>query len=205
MDGRGRAPQSDGFFALEAASGATAGTLKRGAVRSHAREPTLGFPPHSRAAAAGVRSLAMAASEGSGVRQALTGSSRRRPLSATIAAGPASSCTPASQKLGRPGPAGRACQRRTGLRRVAGEDRQGDELVYWLPPPRARSPPRARDPHRAGDERQRLRLRLCRARARLHDARDPTGLCTGPYPPRTNGKVERFFRTLLGGWAYGAI
>ena len=26
-----------------------------------------------------------------------------------------------------------------------------------------------------------------------------------PHPPRTNGKAERFIRTLLGGWAYGAI
>lgn len=26
-----------------------------------------------------------------------------------------------------------------------------------------------------------------------------------PYRPRTNGKAERFIRTLLGGWAYGAI
>ena len=28
---------------------------------------------------------------------------------------------------------------------------------------------------------------------------------TQPYRPRTNGKAERFIRTLLGGWAYGAI
>jgi transposase InsO family protein len=28
---------------------------------------------------------------------------------------------------------------------------------------------------------------------------------TKPYRPRTNGKAERFIRTLLGGWAYGAI
>jgi transposase InsO family protein len=28
---------------------------------------------------------------------------------------------------------------------------------------------------------------------------------TRPYRPRTNGKAERFVRTLLGGWAYGAI
>ena len=28
---------------------------------------------------------------------------------------------------------------------------------------------------------------------------------TRPYRPRTNGKAERFIRTILGGWAYGAI
>jgi transposase InsO family protein len=30
-------------------------------------------------------------------------------------------------------------------------------------------------------------------------------LRTQPYRPRTNGKAERFIRTMLGGWAYGAI
>ena len=38
----------------------------------------------------------------------------------------------------------------------------------------------------------------CRAMALKH-------LRTRPYRPRTNGKAERFIRTLLGGWAYGAI
>jgi transposase InsO family protein len=38
----------------------------------------------------------------------------------------------------------------------------------------------------------------CRALAIRH-------LRTQPYRPRTNGKAERFIRTLLGGWAYGAI
>jgi transposase InsO family protein len=38
----------------------------------------------------------------------------------------------------------------------------------------------------------------CRALAIKH-------LRTRPYRPRTNGKAERFIRTLLGGWAYGAI
>ena len=28
---------------------------------------------------------------------------------------------------------------------------------------------------------------------------------TRPYRPRTNGKAERFIRTMLGGWAYGAL
>ena len=30
-------------------------------------------------------------------------------------------------------------------------------------------------------------------------------LRTRAYRPRTNGKAERFIRTMLGGWAYGAI
>jgi transposase InsO family protein len=30
-------------------------------------------------------------------------------------------------------------------------------------------------------------------------------LRTRPYRPRTNGKAERFIRTMLGGWAYEAI
>jgi transposase InsO family protein len=30
-------------------------------------------------------------------------------------------------------------------------------------------------------------------------------LRTRPYRPQTNGKAQRFIRTLLGGWAYGAI
>ena len=38
----------------------------------------------------------------------------------------------------------------------------------------------------------------CRALAIRH-------LRTRPYRPRTNGKAERFIRTMLGGWAYGAV
>jgi transposase InsO family protein len=30
-------------------------------------------------------------------------------------------------------------------------------------------------------------------------------LRTRPYRPRTNGKAERFIKTLLAGWAYGAV
>jgi transposase InsO family protein len=40
-----------------------------------------------------------------------------------------------------------------------------------------------------------LACRICRVRH----------LRTRPYRPRTNGKAERFIRTMLGGWAYGAI
>ena len=38
----------------------------------------------------------------------------------------------------------------------------------------------------------------CRAMGLRH-------LRTRPYRPRTNGKAERFIRTMLSGWAYGAI
>jgi transposase InsO family protein len=39
---------------------------------------------------------------------------------------------------------------------------------------------------------------VCRALGIRH-------LRTRPYRPQTNGKAERFIRTMLGGWAYGAI
>jgi transposase InsO family protein len=39
---------------------------------------------------------------------------------------------------------------------------------------------------------------VCRALGLRH-------LRTRPYRPRTNGKAERFIRTLLAGWAYGPI
>jgi transposase InsO family protein len=43
-----------------------------------------------------------------------------------------------------------------------------------------------------------LHALACRALGLRH-------LRTQPYRPRTNGKAERFIRTMLGGWAYGAI
>ena len=49
------------------------------------------------------------------------------------------------------------------------------------------------------------RLPLDRPRDRLPD-RSASATCrTRPYRPQTNGKAERFIRTMLGGWAYGAI
>jgi transposase InsO family protein len=43
-----------------------------------------------------------------------------------------------------------------------------------------------------------LHALACRALGLRH-------LRTRPYRPRTNGKAERFIRTMLGGWAYAAI
>ena len=82
--------------------------------------------------------------------------------------------------------------------------REGDHRGR-LPAPRARllSPPRRRG--RAGDDRQRLRLPLGDPRDRLPGARRSATCAPGPTGPQTNGKAERFIRTMLGGWAYGAI
>ena len=46
--------------------------------------------------------------------------------------------------------------------------------------------------------RSRLHANACRELGIRH-------LRTRPYRPRTNGKAERFIRTLLGEWAYAAI
>ena len=43
-----------------------------------------------------------------------------------------------------------------------------------------------------------IHMLACRALGVRH-------LRTRPYRPQTNGKAERFIRTMLGGWAYGAI
>jgi transposase InsO family protein len=49
-----------------------------------------------------------------------------------------------------------------------------------------------------GGYRSVLHALACRALGIKHS-------CTRPYRPQTNGKAERFIRTLLAGWAYGAI
>ena len=46
--------------------------------------------------------------------------------------------------------------------------------------------------------RSKLHAFACRALGLRH-------LTTRPYRPQTNGKAERFIRTMLGEWAYGAI
>jgi hypothetical protein len=85
-----------------------------------------------------------------------------------------------------------------GPARRAGDD--GDRLSpasgRLLPSPRSRG--------RAGDDRQRLRLPLDRACHRLPHTRDQAPAHPS-LPPHTNGKAERFIRTMLGEWAYGAI
>jgi len=49
-----------------------------------------------------------------------------------------------------------------------------------------------------GAYRSTIHATACRALGIRH-------LRTRAYRPQTNGKAERFIRTLLGGWAYGAI
>jgi transposase InsO family protein len=53
-------------------------------------------------------------------------------------------------------------------------------------------------PDNGGGYRSILNAQACRQLGIRH-------LRTRPYRPQTNGKAERFIRTLLNGWAYGAI
>ena len=64
--------------------------------------------------------------------------------------------------------------------------------------------PPLRHPRRGRAQRQRPRLHLDQARARL----PPTPAQTPPHPAlpaATNGKAERFIRTMLAGWAYARL
>ena len=56
----------------------------------------------------------------------------------------------------------------------------------------------------SADDRQRLAA-TARSHAFACRALGIRHLRTRPYRPQTNGKAERFIRTLLAGWAYGAI
>ena len=74
-----------------------------------------------------------------------------------------------------------------------------------LPPPSRRLLPPPRHHRRTRPHRQRqpptvaiVHALACRPLGIRH-------LRTRPYRPQTNGKAERFIRTLLNGWAYGAI
>jgi hypothetical protein len=91
----------------------------------------------------------------------------------------------------------------TRLRRGA-PGREGDHRDRLLPTrdPLLRA---ARDQCRTSPHRQRQRLRVRSARARLQAARDQAH----PHPPLPAAderqRIERFIRTLLAGWAYGAV
>jgi transposase InsO family protein len=63
---------------------------------------------------------------------------------------------------------------------------------------------RTRGHRRARADRQWLRLHLNSACDRLRTL-GIRHLRTRPRRPQTNGKAERFIRTMLGGWAYGRI
>jgi hypothetical protein len=88
-----------------------------------------------------------------------------------------------------------------------------------------RGPPRREDDHRdsascagpwpsiaprdrggAADDRQRPRLRLGRTCPRLQgDGHPPPPHPLRPYRPQTNGKAERFIRTMVRDWAYAGV
>ena len=74
-----------------------------------------------------------------------------------------------------------------------------------VPAPRARVLRQPRHHRRARDHRQRLALPSRTIHAIACRALGVRHLRTRPYRPQTNGKAERFIRTMLGGWAYGAI
>ena len=115
-------------------------------------------------------------------------------------------------------------------RDAAGRDRKlvGWEFVARLHrrrhPPGIRRSPRRREGHHRGRLPAASRRLLRRHGITVEAVMSDNGACyrstihafacralgirhlrTRPYRPRTNGKAERFIRTLLAGWAYGAI
>ncbi len=65
-------------------------------------------------------------------------------------------------------------------------------------PGRRTAPPAVSSPDNGSPYLSAVHAVACRALGIRH-------LRTRPRRPQTNGKAERFIRTLLGGWAYGAI
>ena len=96
-----------------------------------------------------------------------------------------------------------------------------DDAPAWPTPkssPTRRPPPRSRFLRRAvafyRPPRHHRRARASPTTARAYRSTVHAIACralgirhlrTRPYRPQTNGKAERFIRTMLGGWAYGAI
>ena len=119
---------------------------------------------------------------------------------ATGAARPA----PATRALDRLGVRARLRRRRDPARLRRGARRREGNDRDRLPPPRSRALPPPSASASSACSPTTAPPTAPRPRARLPHARDQAP----PHPPlpaRTNGKAERFIRTLLGGWAYGAI
>ena len=105
-------------------------------------------------------------------------------------------------RRGRLGLRPRLRRRRDQARLRRGAARRARRKRRRVPSARRRLVRPARRQGRAGDVRQRLLLRLARARPAC-TALGLRHLRTRPYRPRTNGKAERFIQTLQNEWAYG--
>ena len=83
------------------------------------------------------------------------------------------------------------------------DDEKATTAIGFLRRALSRSTP-PRHHRRAAADRQRLGATARRVHAIACRALGIKHLRTRPYRPQTNGKAERFIRTMLGGWAYGA-